>query len=101
MTSPEPHMNEEQIQEMIDETVEKVIEERWEKLVNNVEKTSKWREKKAFVFSPYRWEDGCSSFFAAKSFQKWDTRERKKIRQKGGLCAYLPRGISQGGLLAL
>ncbi len=62
---------------------------------------TKWREKKAFVFSPYQWEDECSSFFAAKSFQKWDTRERKKIRQKGGLCAFLPAGISQGGLLAL
>jgi len=40
------NFNREEILEMINETVEKVIEERWESLVNNVEKISKWREKK-------------------------------------------------------
>ena len=63
---------------------------------------TKWREKSLlFFFHHTNGKTSVPSFFAAKSFQKWDTRERKKIRQKGGLCAFLPAGISQGGLLAL
>jgi ElaB/YqjD/DUF883 family membrane-anchored ribosome-binding protein len=42
---PQKDMTREEIQELIDETVEKVIEERWEKLVNSVEKVSKWKDR--------------------------------------------------------
>lgn len=38
-------IDKEKIQEMIDETVEKIIEERWEKLVSNIDKVVKWKDK--------------------------------------------------------
>lgn len=37
--------NQDQIQNLIDETVEKVIAEKWEKIVSNVEKVVKWKDK--------------------------------------------------------
>ncbi len=41
----EPKIDFEKIQEMIDETVEKIIDDKWEKLLNSVEKVVTWKEK--------------------------------------------------------
>lgn len=38
-------LDRDKIQEMIDETVEKIIDERWEKLVTNIDKVVKWKDK--------------------------------------------------------
>ncbi len=45
VTQNQTNLDKYEIQEIIDETVEKVIEERWSKLVNNVEKVVKWKDK--------------------------------------------------------
>ena len=39
------NMDMDKVQEMIDETVEKIIEERWDKLVTNIDKVVKWKDK--------------------------------------------------------
>ena len=39
-------MSKEEIKELIDETVEKVIEEKWDALVDKVDRVLKWKEKK-------------------------------------------------------
>lgn len=40
-----PPVSKDQIQEMVDETVEKIIEEKWEKVVNDVQKVVKWKDE--------------------------------------------------------